>query len=959
MRSFFKILLILQLLLAFPCSVYGLRLYTHEEYNAARERAVQTARNGDLKSAIVSLERLLKLEPDNYGAFNDYITILIWDEQYQTALQESRFLNLKETPEYVLRSLINAAEQEHEIRSLNRLILIYINKYPVIPADTPANIAGKSFLEIAAITESVGMKQTSLSILKVLRTKYPENQTILADYIDALVTNNQPREALALLPLVKVEQAPEFELDALIKSSKQLAERDLHKNLLAKAPQSTSKPSIKVNPPLKTVASNKTSIHIKPVIIKHIRKAPAKSSQEELITEARQYLKAHEFDKAKKLLYPLYIKGNRNDSLLSSVALYFTIKKDYPRSAFIYLQLYESNPKNRDAKRYMILNLFYAGAPFKAMEWLKTDPTLLSQAETDKILTDIKAFKLRWSGYTLTEKENQADLVDKILQQLQEAISVRKPKGYDYNLNRLQMDYINALHQRGLTQEVLDQYALLYSESYTFPDYVLSNVAAAYLDTRQADEARKLYLDLLKRDPHSFALHEGLFWAYFDNGDFQKGLELASTLDAATPLWRKDNSGKIIKENNEKLKTSMLAVLAKGYSNDLSGAQKMLEEMSQTAPYNTDILYNLATLYRWRGWPQKSYDTISMATTFDPDRIILKTTKAYSLFEMYHFTEAEKIWSGLTTEHENNKLIQQFGEEWKRWHKRQLLIWSDGGNSDSDHSNYGSSDFSLESMLYDKLYGNGLHPFIHQYYTTANFDEGTGRYERIGAGTEYKWNRNMLSAELTGSYTGESDIGLSLHSQHDISDHFQFTLGYDSFSTNIPVRAYFHEINGPGLKAGAQYRLHELTNFTASYEFLDFSDGNRRNSWSFLVQQRLLNLPRLQIDLIPSIYQSRNSKVGGPYFNPEQDSSYNLSLSTDWLTYYHYDRKFTQNLELNWGRYTQEHYGTESIYALVYQHKWDLDKSLNFTYGIKWSSNYYDGDQENRIAGFTSLGWIF
>ncbi|MCK5070108.1 MAG: hypothetical protein KAR01_06185, partial [Desulfocapsa sp.] len=363
-------------------------------------------------------------------------------------------------------------------------------------------------------------------------------------------------------------------------------------------------------------------------------------SQDIIITEARQYLKAHEFDKAKKLLYPLYIKGKRNNSLLSSVALYFTIKKDYLRSAFVYLQLYESNPKNRDAKRYMILNLFYAGAPFKAMEWLKTDPTLLSQAETDKISTDIKALKIRWSGYTLTEKENQADLVDEILQQLQEVLSVRRPKGYDYNLNRLQMDYIVALHQRGLTQEVLDQYALLYSESYIFPDYVLSAVAAAYLSNHQPDEARKLYFDLLKRNPHSFALHEGLFWAYFDNGDFNKGIELAEALDAVTPLWRKDNIGTIIKQNNEKLETALLLAMGKAYSNDLSGAQEELERMAKTAPYNQNILYNLAELYRWRGWPEKAYETISIATTIDPEQLSLRISKAFSLFEMYHFQEA-------------------------------------------------------------------------------------------------------------------------------------------------------------------------------------------------------------------------------------------------------------------------------------------------------------------------------
>jgi len=182
---------------------------------------------------------------------------------------------------------------------------------------------------------------------------------------------------------------------------------------------------------------------------------------------------------------------------------------------------------------------------------------------------------------------------------------VREPKGYDYNLNRLQMDYIAALHQRGLTQEVLDQYALLYSESYTFPDYVLADIAGAYLDRQQPDEARKLYLDLLKRDPHSFALHEGLFWAYFDNGDFHKGLELVETLDAATPLWRKDNSGIIVKQNNAKQETALLLAMGKAYANDLSGAQEDLERMAKIAPYNAEILHKMAELYRWRGWPKK------------------------------------------------------------------------------------------------------------------------------------------------------------------------------------------------------------------------------------------------------------------------------------------------------------------------------------------------------------------
>lgn len=968
MKALLKILLTLQLLLLIPCSVYGLRLYSHAEYNAARERAVQAARNGDHKSALISLERLLKLEPDNYGAFNDYLTILVWDEQYHEALQKAQFLNFKETPEYVLRALINAAEKEQNIQVLRKLVKIYIDKYPIVPADAPAIIAGKNFQEIAELTASAGWNQTSLSILEVLHYKQPTNQDILASYIDALHRNNHPRQALALLPLVKIEDAPEFEMDALIKSSQELDEKAVHQKLLTKVSQPVNVPrveaqsqqqqeiKIQISPSIRI----KTKKHIENVVkVKRKSPPPSQPSRQDIIAAARQLLKAHDFEKAAKLLYPLYIQGNRSEELLNTVALYFTSQKEYARAAFIYQQLYELNPENRAAKRYMILNLFYAGAPFKALEWLKTDPSLLSLAETDKIRTDILAFKLRWAGYTLPENVKQADLVDEVITQLAEELQKREPQGYDYNLRRVQMDYIVALQERGLTRKVIERYALLYSENYIFPDYALRSVADAYLERQQPEEARGIYLDLLKRDPHNFSLQKALFWTYFDNGDFTKGLELATTLDAQTPLWRKDHTGNITKENSEKLSIAILAAMGKAYAQDLAGSQKDLEKMNRMAPYNSEILYNLTELYRWRGWPLKSLETGSIATTFDPDSIALEISKAYSLVEMYRFSEAEQLWAALMAEYPDHKEVQKFDKEWQRLHNRQFLLWSDGGKSDSDQSNYGSSDFSLESILYDKLYKTGLRPFIHQNYTTATFDEGKGRYQRLGLGTEFKRNRNLLSVELSGSYGEESDIGFSLHDEFAINDQFQLSFGYDSFSTDIPVRAYFYDISGPGYKAAAQYRLHERTKFAASYMFLDFSDNNRRNSWSLLAQQRLVSLPKVTIDLIPSIYHSSNSKIVAPYFNPEEDTSYSLSVATDWLTYCHYDNRFTQNLELTFGRYYQKNYGTDSIYELVYTHTWDIDNTLNFAYGFKWSSNYYDGDNEKRLAAFTSLGWIF
>ncbi len=103
---------------------------------------------------------------------------------------------------------------------------------------------------------------------------------------------------------------------------------------------------------------------------------------------------------------------------------------------------------------------------------------------------------------------------------------------------------------------------------------------------------------------------------------------------------------------------------------------------------------------------------------------------------------------------------------------------------------------TIESYLYDKMINNRYRPFLHQYYTEADFEEGTGYYERLGIGLEYRHKGHKVDIELSDSYSSQSDPGFSVHSEHHLSDILKLSLGYDSFSTNVPVRAYYHDIDG-------------------------------------------------------------------------------------------------------------------------------------------------------------------
>lgn len=932
---------------------YSLRRYAQEGYGAVNKENHETT--------LQSLARLLQLEPDNHVAFNEYITLLVWNKQFEKALELVPRLDLHETPEYVLRSLVIAAEKEKREDISEQLIALYFNRYPVVPVNTPDQIKGKTARELVLDLNRRVMPQTSREVLKFLYKKDPQNQTVLADYVAALSKNRQHAEALALLPQLDLASAPEFAFDALIESAEQLGKAEIEAKILAVYRQRFSAPSDAANPvvPLpgkkivqksKKVTAQKGSNTERPTVT---------SPYTTRINQAQMYLREQDYEKAEAIVLPLYHAGVKEKSLLHTLSQLFDVQKKYMEAAYVYQQLLELEPGNAGVRRLLVLNLFYAGAPFRALTYLHKKPSLLSTAETNKIFIDTLAFALRWSQYTQPPGTNRMDELDKILIEIERSIQKMQEQDDNYNLTRLQMDYIVALRERGHSEEVIRQYNMLLSQGKTVPDYVLREVASAYLDQQQPEHGRDLYLQLLKKDPHSFELKQALFYAYFDNGEYQKGLDLVTELETATPVWRKDHTGDIVKDNNEKLQASILMANGLAYCDDLTAAQGHYKKMVAIAPYNPELRDNLANVYRWRGWPQKAYEEIAIGRTMEPDNLYLGISNGRALMELYRFREAEEQLARINEQAPENRQVQRLQEDWQLREKRQFLIWVDSGNSDADASDQGSSDFTVESYLYDKFYHYNFRPFVHQYFTKSDFTEGSGRYERIGVGTEYKRNRNSFGVELNSSYSGSSDAGFSFYSEHDLTDQLHLSLGYDSFSTNIPVRAYFHDIRGPGYKVGAVYRLHESTAFTGNYEYLDFSDSNERNGWSVSMQQRIMNLPRFKMILVPSFYQSTNSRIDAPYFNPEEDQSVNLSIQNEWLTYQHYDKSFKQILEVSVGRYYQKNYGTDAIAALVYQHQWVIDKHLNFTYGVKLSHNYYDGEKEKRLAGFASLGWIF
>ncbi|WP_198263371.1 poly-beta-1,6 N-acetyl-D-glucosamine export porin PgaA [sulfur-oxidizing endosymbiont of Gigantopelta aegis] len=956
-------------------SASALRLYSQEQYQLARDRAVAEAKAGNHQSALVTLQRLLRLEPDNIGALNDYITILIWDKQYQQALDYFPKLKLNETPEYVLRSLIIAADKLKQQATIQQLLAVYFTKYPIVPQDTPAAIRGKTKSELVFLTRQAGMNQTALVILQQLLKEQPENQAYLADYINTLYLEQHYQQALDAGKAIDFNHAPEFVFDALIASAKKLNDHTLEQSLLTKYQQRFNHSFISNISKVKQREAKKIAPQQKNIPQKKSVQQQTHLSQQ--LKKASTFLKQKNYQQAKKILMPLYLSGQFlsekhssaiNNEQIQLLIRYFDSQKDYQKTAYLY-QVQLNKIPHSDSKDYaelnkqLVLNLFYAGAPFLALDKLAATPSVLTAKEMNKITTDTYALQLRWSVYQPAAEESSDEAKEKVTQLLASAIANSTESNDHYNQLRLQYDYIIALKQTEQMQAIIDQYQALQANSQALPDYVLNAVADAYLALQQPLIAEQMYVDLLSRQKDNLALMRSLAYAYLDQGKTTEAIHLIQTRNENTPIWRKDHSGDITKNNDEKLQVEILQANIFAYADDLDGSQTRFENMRNNAPNNLELIDNLAQVYRWRGWPETSARALQLAHTIEPDYLYAQINHTYNLIETQQFAKAEQNLAQLSNKGDHQYALQKLQKDWDLINKRQFLSWVDVGDSDSKNqasqSNYGNSDMSIESYLYDALYDNKYRPYIHQFFSQSDFTEGKDQYERLGIGVEYRQQRNTTQIELSDSYTSRSDPGISINSEQWFNDYLQLAIGYNSFSNNVPVRAYFHDIDGLDYRLSGQWRFNELSSINSGFEILDYSDGNQRDSWSLSFSHRLINQPNYKMQITPNYFQSKNSQPGGPYFAPKSDKSYGINIRNEWLSYKMSDKQFKQILELDLGKYEQETFNTETTTSFLYQHEWILNKTLSFSYGLKVSRNYYDGDKEKRKSAFASLNWLF
>jgi biofilm PGA synthesis protein PgaA len=655
------------------------------------------------------------------------------------------------------------------------------------------------------------------------------------------------------------------------------------------------------------------------------------------------------------------VANARRVDVLEAVADSAIARRDFFGALTAYQAILAQQPDNRGALRGKIQTLARLGAPQLAIELADRSPGILAADERAAIGADRTAHQIRWgtiAADTGRGPERFADL-DRALADSDATAARALDTAAELSATerQLALDRVSALRERYRMRDAVALYEALAARPAPVPGYARSAAASAYLYLEQPEKARDLYRSALVADPDNLESRIGLFYALAESEDHVAALKEIDSAVAITPQWIDAWSPATIRENPAYARVLAARAMAPLFANRVGEAEQRLHELSDRAPYNMDIRTDYASSMRARGWPRTAVEELTWILAAEPDNGGALGERAGALLEMRDYRKSEAALALARAVDAEDGRVVRAARLWQVHNMRELIVDGTVGRS-SGGGPTGTQDYAVDTRLYSSPLDYNYRFFAHAYASAAKFTNGTGRWDRAGAGLEYRSPLITAAGELTSDVNG-GKTGVAAALAYTPNDFWTFRGTLDSTANETPLQARLAGINARRGSGEVIWQANESRSAAFSYAHMDFSDSNRRDSAQARWTERVIVGPVYKLEITGALYASQNSLAGAPYFNPAQDFSPTLEFANEWLQWRRYTRAFRHRLVGSVGSYWQQGFGTGPVYGARYEQEWDADDRLTFRYGAGRSLHPYDGAQTGRNYGYLSLNWKF
>ncbi len=763
----------------------------------------------------------------------------------------------------------------------------------------------------------------AIAILDPLYKSNPDNSELIYDYIAVLSWAENDLDAAALLKKINISNAPLFVFEAGAKSLRRLKNWESAKELY-----------------MMGINRFPDSLQMKMGMILTL----ADSGETKKAMELANEMKNRHADEPDFLLTLAYAAEANDEPFIALHACQRILDKDSLHKAARHRQI-------------MLLNKL--GAFARALELALQYPDAVTPKEMIRLRGDANALAVRWGSLPPVSEAERFTDCRHALDSIKKTLDSPECQGTEGLNCRIQarFDRMVAWNDCSQPQNVIEEYERLAEEGVKLPGYVMEAAAAAMLNQRRPEEALQLYGKALELNPKSYHAQTGIFFALIETENFSDALNLIDKTVTDQPKWLYPGGSRVPRSNWRRQAVETYAALGRFFGDDLAEAERRFTLMANEAPANQDLLRELGSIYLSRGWPRRSQNTLQLGLALSPEHRGLRTGDAESHLSLRQYREVETEIAALVAEYPENSLIQRLDRSWRVHNMRELRVDTiiRSGNGDI----YGDREWEISAKVFSQPVNYNYRIFAGYSHSRARFLEGNGLLNSYSMGLEFSFP--ALEATIGTGFNDSSSnhAGLWADGIWHLDDYWSIPFGIEKYSSDTPLRAIHNGIRANAINLGINFRANEGREISLDGELMDFTDGNQRNRVTLSGTQRILPLPTHKIRAFGEISASNNSRLGGPYFNPDSDLSITGGFEHLWRIYRRYDKSFHQKLRLSGGNYRQKGYGSGYTIGLEYAFIIELGNRFNITYGAGRNRNVYDGKPEWSNFASMSLNWRF
>ena len=480
----------------------------------------------------------------------------------------------------------------------------------------------------------------------------------------------------------------------------------------------------------------------------------------------------------------------------------------------------------------------------------------------------------------------------------------------------------------------------------TIPNYALEPLADAYLHAHRPARAIAIYNHIIATSKYpSLNTVIGLYYAYISAEEYNKANTLLQKTANLTPPWRWAEAPATYRKSNWAwLRVNLLLAMNMAYRNHLMDALARLEKLHREAPENVGITNDLVTVQRWAGFFDEARRTLRSAAQLRPYSVGTLQNTAELAHEYRH---ANKWGWSISLLHRAFPFSNSITRHYQGYRRRQMprisasvfFGHSTGAGSLPLGNQATHADYRVQSGW---LYSNYT-VFAGQHYSYSQFNHGSVSLNRSEFGVEWQRNRNLIELALTQKQLTGRQLGINLRAAHWFNDQWYLSLHFDSFTNDIPLRAYRAGLSGKRLSTTLEWRQSPDFKTVWNDSVMFISDGNTRIDNLISVDQSLWHAPHQILRERVSLWNENNTEHAFTYFNPRDWGDLEGGLHYEWITWRHYGDAFTQVLNASGGVGWQTGFGTAPAFDVHYLQRWTINRLWKIEYGVGFTGENYDG----------------